>query len=51
MKILIKSHFLLMKWAFIFSVDFDKINLDNYKNIDKDDPETIIHIRILAWHD
>ena len=34
---------LLMKWVFIFSVDFDKINLDNDKNGDNDDPDTIIN--------
>ena len=38
-----------MKWVFIFSVDFDKINLDNDKNVDKDDPETIIHVKLWAW--
>ena len=44
--ILVKSHFLLMKWVFIFSVDFDKINLDNDKNVDKDYPDTIIHAKL-----
>ena len=32
----------------IFSVDLDKINLDD-ANFDKDDPETFIHIRLMAW--
>ena len=36
-----------MKWVFLFSVDLDKINLDNEKNDDKDDPETIIHVK--SW--
>ena len=30
------------------SVDFDKTNLD--VSFDKDDPETIIHIRLMGWH-
>ena len=46
MKILVKSHFLLMKWVFIFSLDLDKINPANDKNVDKDDVETIIHVRL-----
>ena len=33
-----------MKWIFIFSVNFDKINLDNDKNVDRDDSENIIHV-------
>ena len=33
----------------ILSIDIDNINLD-YTNHDEDDPETIIHIRLLAWH-
>ena len=32
----------------ILSVDFNNTNLDN--NFDEDDPDTIILIRILAWH-
>ena len=31
-------------------LDLDKINLDNDKNFDEDDPDTIIHLRFLAWH-
>ena len=33
----------------IFNLDVNNINLDdtNYK---EDSPETIIHIRLLAWH-
>ena len=33
----------------IHSVDFNNINFDE-TNYDEDDPETIIHIRLLAWH-
>ena len=33
----------------IFSIDLNNINL-NDANYDEDDPETIIHIRTLAWH-
>ena len=32
----------------ILSVNFNNINLDN--NFDEDDPDTIILIRLLAWH-
>ena len=46
-KILIKSHILVTKLVFIFSLDFDKINLDSNKDVDKDDPETIIHAKLL----
>ena len=34
----------------ILGVDLDKINLDNDNNFDEDDPDTIIHVRLLAWH-
>ena len=30
-------------------VDLDKINLNNDKTSYEDDPETIIHIRLLPW--
>ena len=33
----------------ILDKDFNNINLDN-TNYDEDDPETIIHIKLLAWH-
>ena len=33
----------------IVSVDLDKINIDDV-NFDEDDPETIIHVRVMAWH-
>ena len=47
MKILIKSHLLLVKD--IIAVDLKKINLDNDNNFEKDDPDDIIHVRLLAW--
>ena len=33
----------------ILAIDIDKINLDNDKNFDQDDPGTIIHVRRLDW--
>ena len=33
----------------ILSIDFDNINL-NDSNHDEDDPETFVHVRLLAWH-
>ena len=33
----------------IIRIDLNKFNLDN-TNYDKDDPETIIHIRLSTWH-
>ena len=33
----------------ILSVHHDKINLDDV-NFDEDDPETIIHVRLMSWH-
>ena len=33
----------------VHSVDLNNINL-NDTNYDDDDPETIIHVRLLAWH-
>ena len=32
----------------ILNIDLNKINLDN--NFDEDDPDAIIHVRLLAWH-
>ena len=32
----------------ILAIDFEKINLDENNNFDKDDPDTIIHVRFLA---
>ena len=31
------------------AVVLDKVNLDNDNNFDDDDPDTIIHVRLLAW--
>ena len=36
-----------MKWVFL--VYFNNINLDD-SNCDEDDPETFIHVSLLAWH-
>ena len=33
----------------ILSIDLNNINLDN-SNYDEDEPGTIIHVRLLAWH-
>ena len=33
----------------IFRIDLNNINLDN-SNYDEEEPETIIHVRLLAWH-
>ena len=33
----------------ILSVDVNNINLDDV-NFDWDDTETIIHVRLMAWH-
>ena len=33
----------------ILSVDLPNINLDNV-NFHEDDPETIIHVRLMTWH-
>ena len=34
------------------SVDLDKINLVNLDNgnFEEDDPETLLHIRLVTWH-
>ena len=32
------------------SVDLDKVNFDDDNNFYEDDPESIIHVRLLAWH-
>ena len=33
----------------VLSIDLNNINLDDI-NFDEDDSETIIHVRIMAWH-
>ena len=34
----------------ILGLDLDKINLDDENNFYEDDPETIIQVRLSAWH-
>ena len=34
----------------ILAVDLDKTNLDVDNNFDEDDPDTIVYVRLLAWH-
>ena len=34
----------------ILVVDLDKFNLDDDNNFYEDNPETIIHVKLLAWH-
>ena len=46
MKILMVSHSVLIN--VILSVNLNNINLDN--TFDEDNPDTIILIRLLAWH-
>ena len=33
----------------ILAADLAKINLDNGNDFEEDDPDTIIHVRLLAW--
>ena len=33
----------------ILAVNLDKLNLDNNNNFYENDPDTIIHFRLLAW--
>ena len=47
MKILVMLYFLVMKG--VLFIDFNNISPDD-TNYDEDDPETIIPIRLLAWH-
>ena len=35
---------------YILVVDLDIINLDENNDFDEDDPDTIIHVSLLAWH-
>ena len=41
------SHFLVK--ILVCSVDLNNVNLDDV-NFDEDDPETIFHARLMAWH-
>ena len=38
---------MLIKWVLLV-LDLDKINLDDDNNFDEDDPDIIIHVRLLA---
>ena len=49
MKILVKLHLFANQMG-ILGVDLDKINLDDDNSFYEDDPGTIIHVRLLAWH-
>ena len=49
MKILIKVTFFANQMD-ILTVDLHSINLDDDSNFNKDDPQTIIHVRLLASH-
>ena len=33
----------------ILDIDLNNINLDD-TNYDEDDPQTVVHVRFLAWH-
>ena len=47
MQILILSHFLAMIWTLILQT-LNSINLVN-DSFDEEDPESIIHVRFMAW--
>ena len=47
MKVLIKLH-LFANQVDILAVDLHKINLDDGKNFDEDDLDTIINLKLLA---
>ena len=42
-------HFHVMKWAFLIQI-LIKLTSNLENNFDGDDPDTIIFIRLLAWH-
>ena len=48
MNILVMLYFFCNEMG-ILSIDLNNINLDN-SNYDEDEPGTIIHVRLLAWH-
>ena len=48
MKVLVISNFLVNEIG-ILSVDLNNNNLDD-NNFYEDDPETIIHVRLMAWY-
>ena len=49
MKILPVSYFPVMKQVFLIIIDLNDINLDD-TSYEEDDPNTIILLRLLAWH-
>ena len=49
MKILPVSYFPVMKQVFLIIIDLNDINLDD-TSYEEDDLDTIILIRLLAWH-
>ena len=42
-------HFHVMKWTFLIQI-LIKLTSNLKNNFDGDDPDTIILIRLLAWH-
>ena len=48
MNIVMKSHFLVNQMG-VLGVYLEKINFDDDNNSNEDDPESIIHVRLLAW--
>ena len=49
MKILPVLYFPVMKYVFLIIIDLNDINLDD-TSYEEDDLDTIILIRLLAWH-
>ena len=49
-KILVKSHFMLMKWVFLVKIliKLSDCNFDDDNNFYDDDPDAIIYVRFLA---
>ena len=42
------SHFVVMKWVFLVK-NLNNVNVHD-TNYEEDDPNTIILVRLLAWH-
>ena len=40
---------MILYWNGILNIDLNNINLDD-SNYEEDYPETIIHIKLFAWH-
>lgn len=49
MKILVKSHYLLIKWVLQVQI-LKKLTFDDDNYFYENDPDTIIHARLLAQH-